>query len=147
MLLIKEPISYRVYAQNMEICVEGYVLENGTVVHDINGTWEDHTGKQYKSVALAGDLAGFTCKQRLSKVDIKLLSESDVGRAYLEYNNTIGGEPFNECLAIGNIDIEEQYGGIVGLYHECIKQGKTWEELLGTDGECDILPTQDDTGL
>jgi hypothetical protein len=79
-------------------------------------------------------------KIKYDAVDIRIFKESAEGRAYLEYNDKIGGEPFNRWLDIGDIDIDEQYGGIVGLYHECIKQGKTWQELLGTDGMWDEPP-------
>ena len=39
-----------------------------------------------------------------------------------------------------DFEVEEKYGGIEGLYEECIKQGKTWEELLNTTGKWDELP-------
>jgi len=82
-------------------------------------------------------------KVKYDDVDIRLFKETAVGRAYLEYNDKVGGEPFNPSLDLGDIDLEEAYGGMVGLYHECIKQGKTWEELLGTDGKWDILPVEE----
>lgn len=79
-------------------------------------------------------------KIKYDAVDIRIFKESAVGRAYLEYNDNVGGEPFNECVDIGNIDLETEYGGIVGLYHECIKQGKTWQELLDSSTNWDELP-------
>lgn len=72
------------------------------------------------------------------EVDIMLFKQDPIGRAYLEYNDTVGGDPFNRG-AVEGVDIDKLYGGEVGLYHECIKQGKTWEELLGTAPNHDIM--------
>lgn len=75
------------------------------------------------------------------EVDTKLFSMSKEGKAYLEYNEKVGGEPFNDlCIGAPDFKIEEKYGSIEGLYKECIKQGKTWEELLQTTGKWDELP-------
>lgn len=71
-------------------------------------------------------------------VDIKLFSANPTGRAYLEYNEAVGGEPFNR-YGVSGVDVDELYGGEVGLYHECIKQGKTWEDLLGVTSNVDIM--------
>lgn len=68
----------------------------------------------------------------LPKEQIELYQQTDGGKAYLEYNKKIGGEPFGYSLSCP--DVDELYGGIPGLYAECIKQGKTWEELLGQSG-------------
>lgn len=83
-------------------------------------------------------------KAKLDRVDKKILSETPEGRAYLEYNDKIGGEPFGYCVGMPFFDIEGKYGGLEGLYRECIRQGKTWEELLGTDGHWDWLPLKDE---
>lgn len=77
-------------------------------------------------------------------VDIDYFKSSARGRAYLEYNDKVGGEPFNEWLAFGVVDIDEQYGGVVGLYHECIKLGKTWQELLGIESNWDEVPLREE---
>ena len=75
------------------------------------------------------------------KVQKEIFSLTPVGRAYLEYNEKVGGEPFGYCIGMEDIvDIDKEYGGLVGLYHECIKQGKTWEELLKTSGKWDEIP-------
>ena len=56
-------------------------------------------------------------------------------------NEKVGGKPFGFTIGMDlSVDIDKEYGGLVGLYHECIKQGKTWEELLGTDGNWDEIP-------
>lgn len=74
---------------------------------------------------------------------IKLYSRDAEGKAYLEYNDKVGGEPFNNlCIGAPDFHIEEQYGSVEGLYKECIKQGKTWEELLQTTGKWDELPEE-----
>ncbi len=77
-------------------------------------------------------------KVKLDKFDIMLLEADPIGRVYLEYNDKVGGEPFNRS-AVDSVDIDKLYGGEIGLYHECIKQGKTWEELLGTKPNFDIM--------
>lgn len=77
-------------------------------------------------------------KVKLDKFDIKLFKETPEGRAYLEYNDAVGGEPFNP-YGVTSVDVQAEYGGVVGLYHECIKQGKTWESLLGTGADYDIM--------
>lgn len=77
-------------------------------------------------------------KIEYTKTDIEIFKLNSIGRAYLEYNDKVGGEPFGYCT--GMPDFEEKYGGIEGLYEECIKHGKTWEELLNTTGKWDELP-------
>lgn len=81
-------------------------------------------------------------KIEYDEVDIEIFGMTAIGRAYLEYNEAVGGEPFSECTGMPDFEIDKKYGGIVGLYHECIKQGKTWEELLNTDGKWDEIPKE-----
>lgn len=76
------------------------------------------------------------------KEQIELFSLSPIGKAYLEYNEKIGGKPFGYCTGAPDFHIDEKYGGIAGLYAECIKQGKTWEELLNTTGNWDEIPEE-----
>ena len=59
-----------------------------------------------------------------------LAEQSPIVKAYEEYNEKIGGAPVGEGIGFPDFHIEERFGGVVGLYHECIKQGKTWQELL-----------------
>lgn len=74
------------------------------------------------------------------KDQIEIFNLTPIGRAYLEYNDAVGGEPFGYCTGMdAEVDIDKEYGGVVGLYHECIKQGKTWEELLNTSGKWDEI--------
>lgn len=79
-------------------------------------------------------------KIEYTKTDIEIFKLNSIGRAYLEYNDKVGGEPFGSCTGMPDFEVEEKYGGIEGLYEECIKQGKTWEELLNTTGKWDELP-------
>ena len=65
MYKIKEPMSYRNYAFNkkepLEICVEGYRLENDIEVMYIGGKWVDFKGNEYTEVT-SGELIGFNRK-------------------------------------------------------------------------------------
>lgn len=67
-------------------------------------------------------------KKRLSKVDIELMKRDEIGRAYLEYNDKVGGEPFG--FSEGTPYVED----LVKLYMECIQKDKTWQELLDVVG-------------
>lgn len=66
----------------------------------------------------------------LSKPQIELFNMDDEAKAYLKYNDLIGGEPIGLTVPFGYPDGVESIGGVVAVYDECIKQGKTWEELL-----------------
>ena len=55
----------------------------------------------------------------MDSVQREIYSSSPTSRAYLEYYERIGGE--------------------IELYRECIKQGKSWQELLGTSGKWDEI--------
>ena len=81
----------------------------------------------------------------ISDEDRTLYNLSESGKAYLEYNRVIGGDPFGYAVGmpVGVYDLVESLGGIAGLYKECIKQGKAWEELLNWDGHSDELITND----
>lgn len=81
-------------------------------------------------------------KIEYDNVQKEIFELTPVGKAYLRYNEEIGGEPFGYTVGMPDIDIEKEYGGLIGLYNECIKQGKTWEELLQTTGNWDELPEE-----
>lgn len=81
-------------------------------------------------------------KIEYDEVQVEIFNMSPIGRAYLEYNEAVGGEPFGYTTGMPVVDIEKDYGGIIGLYRECIRLGKTWEELLGTDGRWDEIPQE-----
>lgn len=78
-------------------------------------------------------------KRILSDFEIKVLNMDDEGRKYLEYNEKVGGKPFGFTTGMPDFHVEERFGGIIGLYNECIKRNIAWEELLNTDGKFDEL--------
>ena len=62
-----------------------------------------------------------------------------------EYQRATGGtNHFGYCegMPVEIYDRVEELGGIEGLYRECIRQGKSWEDLLGTDGKWDEIPRE-----
>lgn len=72
------------------------------------------------------------------KVDIpneqvELYQMTDEGKAYLEYNEKIGGEPIGLVMPYGYPDGVEEKGGVAAVYKECIKKGITWEKLLSIE--------------
>lgn len=77
-------------------------------------------------------------KVEYDDIDIKFFKSDPIGRVYLAYNDVVGGEPFNKSGVVG-VDVDALYGGEIGVYHECIKQGKTWEEILGVNTNFDIM--------
>ncbi len=75
-------------------------------------------------------------KVHLSEDEIKMYQEgNELDQKYLEYYKKTGGREFYFCIGMPFFPIDEKYGGLIGMYDECIKRGITWEELLGTDGE------------
>lgn len=67
---------------------------------------------------------------KLDEFDIEILNKTPEGQKYLEYYDKFKSEPFPLGTAMPDIDL--LYGGIIGLYDECIKQNKTWKQLLGS---------------
>lgn len=72
-------------------------------------------------------------KVKLEPDEVKLLQADDEGKAYLEYNDKVGGEPIGLTVPCGYPDGVDEMGGVIAVYKECIKQKRTWEELLGCD--------------
>lgn len=72
---------------------------------------------------------GEEMKAEIDELDREILSRTPEGRIYLEYNEKVGGEPWGE--GIGIPQYEEKYKTLVDMYRDCIRQNKTWEELLG----------------
>lgn len=70
-------------------------------------------------------------KIEYDSVDLKYFNETEEGRKYLEYNDKVGGEPIGLIVPFGYPEGVEEMGGVIAVYEECIKQGKTWEDLLG----------------
>ena len=50
-------------------------------------------------------------KVEYDDIDIKLFKSDPIGRVYLEYNDTVGGEPFNRCGVEGVDKAEKNVGG------------------------------------
>lgn len=93
MYKVKEAVILRNYGYNednepIELCVEGYRLDNDVEVMYIGGKWLDYAENEYTPVTI-GKIVGFNCKNTLDK---ELLSKSPEGRAYIEYNERIGGD-------------------------------------------------------
>lgn len=70
-------------------------------------------------------------KIEYDETDIELFKMDEEGRKYLEYNDKVGGEPIGLTVPFGYPEGVEKMGGVIAVYDECIKQGITWEELLG----------------
>lgn len=135
MYKIKEPMSYRNYAYSekepLEICVEGYRLENGVEVMYIGGKWVDFKENEYTAVTI-GELIGFNRKNTLTKANKQILRLSPEGKAYIEYNKRIGGESIGLNVPYGYPSRVQDYldegHTIEEIYRECIQRGISWEE-------------------
>lgn len=78
---------------------------------------------------------GKTMKIKIDDIQKELYQLDEVGRAYLEYNEKVGGEPIGLTMPYGYPEGVESMGGVIAVYQKCIKQKKTWQELLGIDDE------------
>jgi hypothetical protein len=68
---------------------------------------------------------------KLTKAQIDMYQMDEEGRSYLEYNDKVGGDPLGLVVPYGYPDGVDDLGGVIGVYQECIKQHKTWKDLLG----------------
>lgn len=78
-------------------------------------------------------------KVKLDSFGLRMFKETEEGRAYLEYNDKVGGEPLGLIVPIGYPEGVEEMGGVIAVYKECIKRGKTWEELLGYEEDPNLI--------
>lgn len=78
-------------------------------------------------------------KVDLKPEQIKLLQMDEEGKAYLEYNEKVGGEPIGLTVPFGYPEGVEEMGGVIAVYKKCIKQGITWEKLLAYDPPDDVI--------
>ena len=78
-------------------------------------------------------------KIEYDSVDLKFFKMTEEGRKYLEYNDKVGGEPIGLMVPFGYPEGVEEMGGVIAVYEECIKQGITWEELLGYHPPEDVI--------
>jgi hypothetical protein len=67
-------------------------------------------------------------KVKLLPEEIEMYQLDEEGKAYIEYNEKVGGEPFG--YSFDGLSLVGKFDNITELYKECIKQNKTWEELL-----------------
>jgi hypothetical protein len=72
-------------------------------------------------------------KVQYSESELKEFEQTEEGKAYLEYNNCIGGEPLGLIVPFGYPKGVSERGGVIAVYKECIRKGKTWEKLLGVE--------------
>ena len=72
---------------------------------------------------------GISMAYELDEIDIEILNLSNTGRKYLEYYDKFKSKPI--ILSVGMPDIIEMYGGVIGVYDECIRLNKTWEQMIG----------------
>jgi hypothetical protein len=72
-------------------------------------------------------------KVQYSASELKEFEQTDEGKVYLEYNEAVGGEPLGLTVPFGYPEGVAEKGGVIAVYKECIREGKTWEELLGVD--------------
>ena len=113
---------------------ESYTLSSRRkVVWDYKSqSWQDRHGRRYTPVTL-GSVVGFNMIDTLSKQDKELMARTPEGKAYVEYNEKIGGDrlapevPFGYPAGIQEY-IEEH--GIEQIYKECISKGISWEEMF-----------------
>ena len=119
----------------------GYFLRNGQKVsYNLDKEhWEDESGNPCRAVMIGRELAGFSFRAPIDDIDREIYNLTGEGRAYLQYNEVIGGDPFGFTVGMPVEADPELYGGIAGMYQECIRREITWEELLQWDGHSDEL--------
>lgn len=150
MVKVKEPICLRNYgfSENnpIELCIEGYRLENGLEVMYINGKWMDSKENEYTAVTM-GEIVGFNRKNTLTKHDKQILNQSPEGRAFIKYNELIGGDNLGLNVPWGYPPSVQDYldegHTIEEIYRECIKAMISWEERFSCYIESD--PTVNDS--
>ncbi len=61
------------------------------------------------------------------------LLDTPESRAYRAYSEAIGGDPEPIGLQVpdGYPPGVQEMGGVIAVYEACVKQGCTWEKLLG----------------
>jgi hypothetical protein len=64
-------------------------------------------------------------KRIMDKDNRELIASTEEGRAFLEYFDRFDTEPYGHCIGFPYVE------DTIALHRECIKQGKTWEKLLG----------------
>ena len=118
-----------------------YLLENEEKVeyNQDKEHWEDESGNPCRVVRIGGELAGFSFRTPIDDIDREIYNLTEEGRAYLQYNEVIGGDPFGFTVGMPVEADPELYGGIAGMYQECIRREITWEEFLQWNGHSDEM--------
>ena len=80
---------------------------------------------------------GKTMKIEIDDIQKELYQLDDEGRAYLEYNDKVGGEPIGLTMPFGYPKGVEELGGVIAVYRECIRHSMTWQELLDVHDQID----------
>lgn len=78
-------------------------------------------------------------KKQLEQYEIDILKADEEGRAYLEYNDKVGGEPLGLFVPFGYPPGVEERGGVIAVYKECIQKGVPWETLLNFKMDDEVL--------
>ena len=115
---------------------DSYKLKGGIFViwNYQSESWEDEAGNKYTPVTI-GSIVGFNKIDSLNNADKELLrSGSAEDKAYLEYNELLGGdriaieEPKSYPHRLA--ELLEAGETIESIYRECIEKRISWEELL-----------------
>lgn len=69
-------------------------------------------------------------KIHYDKDDVEMFQAHEEGRAYLKYNDAVGGDIIGLMVPDGYPRGVEEMGGPIKVYEECIRRKITWEELL-----------------
>lgn len=70
-------------------------------------------------------------KKKLTELQIENFEMTEEGRAYLEYNEKVGGEPIGLVVPFGYPPGVDRMGGPIEVYKRCIAMDMQWERLLG----------------
>lgn len=114
---------------------ESYTLSNRRRVSwDYKSqSWRDRHNQEYYPVKM-GKIVGFNKLNTLSQKEKEILSQTPEGKAYVEYNERIGGERLGLNVPWGYPpcvqDYLDQGHTLEELYKECIERGASWEELF-----------------
>jgi len=96
-------------------------------------TWKDRHNREYTAVFI-GSIVGFNRKNTLSKSDKEILSQSPEGKAYVAYNEKIGGDNIGLNVPWGYPPRIQEYldkgHTVEEIYRDCIKEGISWEEMF-----------------
>lgn len=153
MYKILNPIDLRTYYRSdsgemLEIWVEGYELVGNIVVvlDPKSGRWENSlSGIRYNPVKIGKEIVGFNAVDILDQVDKEILRNSPEGRAYVEYNERIGGDNLGLNVPWGYPSRVQKYldegHTVEEIYRECLRKGISWEEMFSCyiDSSPDIM--------